>query len=271
MSAPVTDQLSDDERIIDTNVYLSRWPFRRLAYDETSKLVERLKSSGISQAWAGSFDGLLHKDVGGVNLRLYEECKTLGEGLLRPVGSINPALPDWQEDVRRCAEDYQMHAIRLHPGYHDYTLSDPRFEQLLDQALHYRLIVQIAVRMEDVRTQHPLMRIPDVDVSPLTGLLVPRPDQLVMLLNSQQVVRASLLGAMAALPGVYVDMAMQEGMGGLSNLLKEFPQDRVVFGSYAPFFILESSLLKLQESEIGNQISRAIRCENATRLDAGRP
>ena len=45
--------------LIDTNVTLSRWPCRRLPLDETPALVARLRSQGVKQAWAGSFDGLL--------------------------------------------------------------------------------------------------------------------------------------------------------------------------------------------------------------------
>ena len=54
--------------IIDVNVNLSRWPTRRLPCDETPHLVARLRERGIAQAWAGSFDGLLYKDLAAVNV-----------------------------------------------------------------------------------------------------------------------------------------------------------------------------------------------------------
>ena len=44
--------------IIDTNVHLSRWPFRRLAGDEPAELVAKLRKHNVTQAWAGSFDGI---------------------------------------------------------------------------------------------------------------------------------------------------------------------------------------------------------------------
>ena len=66
--------------MIDTNLYLSRWPARRLPLDDTPKLVAALKTHGIKEAWAGSFDALLHKDIGSVNARLAVECKAHGEG-----------------------------------------------------------------------------------------------------------------------------------------------------------------------------------------------
>ena len=52
----------------------------------------------------------------------------------------------------------------------------------------------------------------------------------------------------------------------MANLLKQLPVERVVFGSHAPFFYLESSLLKLKESVLSDAQAKAIRAENARRL-----
>jgi predicted TIM-barrel fold metal-dependent hydrolase len=120
--------------IIDTNVSLSRWPFRRLVGDETPDLVAGLRKRNVTQAWAGSFDGIFHKDISSVNSRLATECRTYGQGILLPFGSVNPKLPDWQEDLRRCQEEHKMVGIRLHPNYHGYDLKDPAFEELLKLA-----------------------------------------------------------------------------------------------------------------------------------------
>ena len=100
--------------IIDTHAYLSRWPFRRLAGDEPEEFVASVRKQGVAQAWVGSFDGLLHKDVAAVNERLVANCRTHGAGPLVPCGTVNPALPDWPEDLRRRREQRRMRGI-AHP------------------------------------------------------------------------------------------------------------------------------------------------------------
>ncbi len=252
--------------IVDVNVNLSRWPFRRLPCDELPKLAGKLRACGVTEAWAGSFDGVFHKDVGGVNARLVDECRRCRGGLLRPFGSVNPTLPDWREDLRRCHEDYRMPGIRLHPGYHGYRLDDPAFAELLTRAQRRGLIVQLAVRMEDPRVQHPLMRVPDVDTGPLPGLLAAHPELRLVLLGGLQTLRGDAITSLIGAGEVYFEISMLEGVGGISNLLSRVPVDRILFGSHFPLFILESATFKLQESKLHPAQSNAITHENAKRL-----
>jgi predicted TIM-barrel fold metal-dependent hydrolase len=248
--------------LVDVNVSLGYWPFRRLPLDETKSLVAKLRANGVTQAWAGNFDSLLHRDLAAANAWLAAECRRHGHGLLFPFGSVNPALAGWEEDLRRCQEQHRMSGIRLYPNYHGYKLDDPQFAKLLTLAHSRHLIVQIALSMEDERTQNSAAQVPHVDVKPL--LEVQRAPRLV-LLNWSRAIKLDLLGLLAE-RGVCFDMATVEGVGGIANLLRDVSAHQIVFGSHAPFFYFESAVLKLQESALAKEEERAIRSDNARRL-----
>ncbi len=243
---PVLSQEHDEKKyvIVDTNISLFHWSFRRLPLDETKLLVKKLHSLGILQAWAGSFEGILHRDIARVNQRLADECKQHQE--LIPIGSINPNLPDWKEDLNRCAKKHNMPGIRLHPNYHGYKLDDPHFVQLLKLASSTGLFVQIAVAMEDSRTQHPKVRVADVDLNPLPDLMQKVKGAKVQILNYRP--RSPMLKKLAKTPGIYFDTARVEGTDGVPKLVQQVPHSRVMFGSHAPFLIPEAALVRVHES-----------------------
>ncbi len=261
-----TDAAEPPTGFIDTNVTLSRWPFRRCPLDETPALVAKLREHGVTQAWAGTFDGLLHKDLAAANARLAAECRAHAS-LLVPFGSVNPRLPDWEEELRRCAEVHEMPGIRLHPNYHGYKLDDPAVARLLALAAGKKLVVQLAVVMEDERTQHPLAGVPPVDTAPLVDLLRRTPGLRLQLLNAFRTLRGEPLLRLAA-AGAHVEIATLEGVAGVANLAKQLPGERLCFGSHAPLFYFESAVLKLKESVLTPAEERAIRAGNAQRLRA---
>jgi predicted TIM-barrel fold metal-dependent hydrolase len=251
--------------MIDVNVSLSRWPFRRLPLDEPAALVAALRRLGVTQAWAGSFDGVLHRAVAGVNRRLADDCHAYGNGLLVPFGTVNPTLPDWRDDVRRCQEEHRMPGIRLHPNYHGYGLDDPRLAALLDEAAGRSLLVQVVAAMEDERTQHPLVRVPPLEPAPLAALVARRPALRLILLNASIRPGDSLKRLVE--PGrIWIDTAMLEGVAGIERVVASIGSGRLLVGSYAPFYCADAAPLKLQESALNEADHKAIAEGNARSL-----
>lgn len=252
--------------IVDVNISLSHWPNRRLPLEITFRLAATLKQKGVSQAWAGTFDGLLHNDLAAANKWLADQCRSIEELSLLPIGAVNLSLPAWEEDVQRCHEVHGMKGVRVLPGYHDYTLDDPRFKQLLGLLADRRMLLQVAVRQEDPRTQHRLLMTKDVDLRPLLALLSDFPKLPVILLNAVSSSAVELHGQLAAAGKVYFDIATLEGLAGLERQLQSLPAERLLFGSHSPFFTFDSAKLKLQESELPAQTKDHITHLNAQRI-----
>ncbi len=254
--------------MIDGNVSLFRWPFRRVPGDEPAELVARLRKKGVTQAWAGSFEALLCRDMAGVNARLAAACRQYGPNFLVPFGCVHPKLPDWEEDLRRCHEVHRMPGIRLYPNYHSYELNDPAFGKLLSLAADRGLVVQVALSMEDTRTQFPLLRVPPVDPAPLAEILPKLPRLRLILLNAGYWAGAKTpaVTSIAKAGNAFFDIAMDEGIGGLERLIAATSPSRVVFGSHYPFYYFESALLKVRSAGLSRADENAIYEGNARSL-----
>ncbi|HLV02394.1 MAG TPA: amidohydrolase family protein [Acidobacteriota bacterium] len=251
---------------VDVNVTLFRWPFRQMHWDDTDEMADGLRQFGVNRAWAGSFEALFHRDIGAVNLRLARECRKRGNGLFVPFGTVNPMLPDWSEDLRRCHEEHNMPGIRLYPGYHGYPLDHPSSIELLEAAAERDLLVQIVLVMEDPRTAHPLVNMVPVAIDVLDSILGSLPDLKIMLLNAARNVLVQAIPMFVSHKDIYCDISWLDGLQGVERLVTEIPTRQVLFGSHSPFFYFEASWLKMKESILDRKTMEALVKENAKRI-----
>jgi uncharacterized protein len=256
------------DSIIDVNITLGQWPMRRVPCDDPHRLIKKLREHHVGEVWAGSYDGLFHDDLVGVNNRLAVTCRELSTADLRfvPFGEINPLQSSWREEFQRCVEQHRMPGARLYPNYHGYKLDHAEFAALLKLAAEKRLVVQIVVLMEDERMMHPLLRVPPVDLAPLGDVVERTPGVRIVLLNALKGPRDESLLRLVSMSDVYVDIAMLEGTGALEQLVTEVPMEKVLFGSHAPSFYFESAILKLRENALPVPHVQAMTHENAQRI-----
>lgn len=264
--------------IIDTNINLFDWPFRALKYRDTKALVAELKKHRIIEAWAGSFEALFAKDINGVNERLARACREHGRRFLIPFGAVNLAWPDWQEDVRRCHEVFKMPGIRIYPGYQPFDLAHSAMEDLLQIVSQRGLILQIVFGMEDPRVHHPIINVASVTLRPLLKAMAAAPEAQIQLLHFAGATfppaNVADFAQFISKPNTYLEISRLEGNGAIGRLLGVIdglpslraPIDRITFGSHAPYFPIETALLKLIESPLDPAQLRAITRDNARRL-----
>jgi len=260
--------------IIDTNVNLFDWPFRALKYRDTAALVAKLRKHRVIEAWAGSFEALLSKDMSGVNSRLAAECRTHGPGFLIPFGSVNIAWPDWEEDVRRCHEVHKMPGLRIYPGYQPFDTGHPAMERLVKMTAERGLILQVVFGMEDPRVHHPIIEVGPVALAPLWQAVRNTPDAKLALLHYSDHGQAEDLHHLMTKTNTVMDISRLEGNGAVGRMIgsvsglpsARVPVERIVFGSHAPYFPLETAILKLIESPLDAQQLQVIMQGNARRL-----
>lgn len=263
----------DAPMLVDTNVHLFSWPFRRLKYERTADLVTKLRRHRVGQAWAGSFEALLAKDVNGANARLAEECRKHADFLV-PFGSVNPAWPDWEEDLRRCHEVHRMRGIRLYPRYQAFPLNDPAFARLLQLAAERGLLVQIALELEDPRVHHPVLQLPPLDFAALAAAVKSVPQAHIQLLDCTMNLQLPVAQPLIDLSNITFDISNFESVGILDRLLREaggarrapIAVERLLYGSHAPYFPVEAALLRLFESQLTREQLEPIMAGNARRL-----
>ena len=247
---------------IDTNVTLFRWPFRRLPLDSTVKLHDRLRGLGMTEAWAGSFEGVFHRDLRTVNQRLVRRCER--DSFFRPLGSVNLSLPDWKNDLMCCIHEHRMTGIRLHPNYHQYNIRDQNFHDLIRIAASENIVVQIAVALEDTRTQNPLAAVPDVDLAGLELALEKNDGAKVQLLNCRSL--SGLPRELTSCDNIFFDTSRMDSTDGLARIMEEVPADRILYGSHAPLLITEAALIRVHESNLSVQDRAKVLYVNALRL-----
>ena len=90
------------------------------------------------------------------------------------------------------------------------------------------------------------------------------------ILNASATLSDDLLVPLSRAGRVLFDIAMIEGLGGVGKSADRIGLERVAFGSHAPFFYAESSVLKLKESEFTDEERAAIRATNAERWLMGK-
>lgn len=260
------DDTPTNESITDTHVYLGHWPHQQLSSEAPAKLFADLRRTGVSQAWVGSFDGLFQKDVAGVNARLASICARISDGMAVAFGTINPTLPDWEDDIRRCYEDFHMPGVRVHPNYHGYTLDDSRFVKLLELAADRGLIVQLVAWMEAER--HLLLNphVREADLSPLAEKVAMPRNLKLILTNYLHTSEDEHIGALIRNDNVYFDFARASNTEPISQLIVKTSPTRVIFGSGAPLRSVETAASKLNEMKVTGDIRRQIGTANAAAM-----
>ena len=246
-----------ERSIVDVNVWLGSWPFQYFQLDTARRLENHLAAEGISRALVGSPEAAFNPDCMASNRLL---LKRLGRGVaLRPVLAVDPTKGDWK-DILSLAKDEAAPAVRLFPNYHCYELDSTPALATVEAIAAAGLALIIQLRVEDERTHHILCKIPGVQVSAVSGLArrFPRLPMIAACVYYHEAVELARQP-----PNLRIDLSHVETLRTVDSLLKEVPQERVLFGSHTPFLQTRAAVMKLRAPYVPEPIQRAIAWENA--------
>lgn len=65
---------------------------------------------------------------------------------------------------------------------------------------------------------------------------------------------------------IWTDFAMLEGVFGIERVVKALGSERIMLGTHASFYAVESSILKLKESQLSTEIEAKLKSQNAVGL-----
>ncbi|MFB3891204.1 MAG: amidohydrolase family protein [Phycisphaerae bacterium] len=246
--------------IIDVNVSLGVWPFQRFQIRTAAQLDRRLASHGIGQAWVSSAEAILQPDVDGCDEELYSRLRPYPR--LRMVKTLNPVLANWPASLDRWS-GRGVDAVKVHPGYHQYSPASPAACELARQVAARRMTLLVQMRVEDERGMYPPLHVRGVPVDELVKLAGAVPEASIIALCPYLREAVELVKRTR---NVLVDLAFIETCDTLRTFLRDAPAGRVVFGSHTPFLCTGAELMKLTAANARRQDLKMVRETNARRL-----
>lgn len=230
----------------DFNCYIGEWPFARIKYSTFSHLREQHEKNGIASGWVSSIHSIFYNDP-------YQSEKDLSEALkgsgYKQIVTVNPALSTAVLTLERCIEEFDVCGVRLHPGYHGYSIVSELVEPVIKVAQRHGLPVFITSRMQDERFTYLMNAVPvPVDDA---RIFVEKYRNIKTVLSFFKLPDAAALAELVyAADNVFFDTT-----GFVGNTME--PSDRIlmvteksVYGSGFPLQTVNCGTMKLKSGEL---------------------
>ncbi|RJS84470.1 hypothetical protein CW702_02445 [Candidatus Bathyarchaeota archaeon] len=255
--------------IIDFNSYIGNYPFRRIKYNTPHGLYTLMSKVGIDKALVSGFEAIFYKNWFEANSILLHEIEKSSLDIKRRMLAcitVNPLTPGWTFDLDKCIE--KAFALRLYPNYHGYRLNEREVDTLAEEARPYNLPILITVRIQDERS-HPLMlRVPPVDLSGILEFAERHSDIQFVICNAYFNEVLSRRKEISSLENVHVELSFISTvrLDSIEVLSNEIGADRLILGTYMPFFYPECIVNRIKLSELSRKDKELIMWRNAAKL-----
>jgi predicted TIM-barrel fold metal-dependent hydrolase len=253
--------------LLDCNVHLGRWPFRRLPIEDVGALLRAMDQEGIDRALVAPMESIFLRDGQQGNEALHETASAHADRLSL-LACLRPNAPGATDDLRKCREQWGSVGVRLHPNYHDCPLDDPATETLVAEAVELGMLVSVSMRMEDNRFQTSVGAVPDVPVGQITAFVEAWPDARLLIANLSRGEYPALAKSAAFRNGaVFVEHSELDGpYDPVRDLVDGVGADHAVFGSHTALRVTHRAVVDFDAAGLTADERTAMAEANALRL-----
>jgi len=246
--------------LVDVNAWFGHWPFIKFRLNTPAKLSRHLRDEGISLAVVSSAESVFSRDLDICNRLMIKKLQPYDN--LIPLVIIDPSLPGWCDRLDECRGRGMPRAVKILPSYHCYELSDSRVDAFMEELRNRKMGVVIQMRIEDERSQYPLLKVPGVDGMQVMELAGRFPEVPVLCLCPYMAEAVALVQGGS---NIYTDISFAERLNTVATLLEQIPVERVVFGSHCPFLYARAAIMKIRTADISKRDLAKIMSANACR------
>lgn len=245
---------------MDVDCYLGHWPFRKSYYTDINHLRRAHGDGGVTYGYVSSLQSIFWNDP----MQAEEElAQSLKDTPYRQIATVNPALGRTVDYINEAVERFDIKAIRLCPGYHNYSLTDSCMADVASALTRHGLPLYITVLLEDVRRNYIAAprEISGEEIaacaSSMDGI-----NTLITQLPTHGVLE--IADAINGSSNLYVSTS---GLRGPNNCIKmildRIDHSKLLYGSAYVLYAVQSTLAGVEHENIAPELKNRILWENA--------
>ena len=232
---------------MDFNCYCGNWPFFRTRCNTLQKLTELHRRCGITGGFVSSCEAIFYQDPYEAEEMLSKELA--GTSYMHAM-TLNPMLPSWKDDLKRAVEKLNIRAVRLMPGFHDYSLMNPVLESVCDALRAYRLPLLLTLRIRDERTSW-IFSPKSVPLEDVAAFLDHNKDILTLLACARKAETIKLRAQFEGRCNLFTDVSgFKDGNFAVEAACEAIGREHIVYGSSAPLLELQSTTIIVEKANL---------------------
>ncbi len=232
-------------KIIDVNAGFGFWPIQRFTFGTLSALDGEYERLGVEEVWLSAVESILYPEPETYDERLISAASSYPR--FRVVKTLNPLLANWEARLRAAHSSGVLRAVKLFPNYHSAPLALPAVKNVCTVAAELRLPVLIQMRVNDERNQPACLQMSAVPAGEIATLAQEAPETLFIALAPYH---GDLKTLSTGGANLLADLSFVDYSNAVGAATRFFPEERLVFGSHAPWLLPQAAVMKLQHPEI---------------------